>query len=138
MLNISIFLPNKPGVFATFLDVLIKNKIEIRAVTVAENDEYGLLLLLVDKPMECINILEEKGYDVSVTDVIAVKMRSRENTKGLQEIAKVLGDNNVNIEYLYSTMIKNESLLIIRVNDNERAKEVLKNNSFDLEERQAI
>lgn len=136
--QISVWLPNNPGVLSRFCDVLIKHNIEIRAVTVAENEEYGLLLLLVDKPDECVEILDENGYEISITIVLAIKLSSENNTKGLQEIAKVLGNNNINIEYIYSSMIKDESLLILRVDDNEKAKEILKKDGFIFEERESI
>jgi len=65
--QISVWLPNNPGVLSRFCDVLIKHNIEIRAVTVAENEEYGLLLLLVDKPDECVEILDENGLDIPLS-----------------------------------------------------------------------
>lgn len=132
MLNISVFLPNKPGMLAKFLNILIESDIEIRALTVAENKEFGLLLFLVDKPDECIKLLEKNNYDVSITEVIAVKMILSNNTKELREIAKILGENEVNIEYLYSALIKNESYLILRLNNNKKGKEVLKTKGYDV------
>ena len=138
MIQISVFLPNVPGEFSKFLDLFIKHDIEIRAVTVAENEEYGLLLLLVNKPDECVKLLEEKDFPVATTDVIAIKVESENNTLFLKDIANTLGKNNVNIEYMYSTLVKNESLIIMRVDDNERAKEILKGSNFKLEERETI
>ncbi|TXT63847.1 MAG: hypothetical protein BAJALOKI3v1_300006 [Promethearchaeota archaeon] len=137
--QLSIYLKNRPGQLARFATLLVENDIEIRAITVAENEEYGLILLLVDKPDKCIKLLEEKDHIYSITKVIAVKVLSDEgHTKGLLKISKVLGENNVNIEYMYSTLVKDESLLILRVNDNEMAMEVLKENNFLLEEREKI
>ncbi len=136
--QISVYLPNKPGVLSKFIDTLIEHEIEIRAITVAENDEYGLVLLLVDKPKLLYELLEKADFPISMTDVIAVKMKAENNTKGLKEIAKILGENHVNIEYLYSTLVKDESLVILRVDDNEKAKNILKKDGFLLEEREAI
>ena len=72
--QISVWVPNKPGILSKFIDALIENNIEIRAITVAENEEYGLILLLVDKPTELYSLLEEAEYPTSITDVIAVKL----------------------------------------------------------------
>jgi hypothetical protein len=119
-------------------DLLLEHDIEIRALTVANSAEYALLLLLVDKPDDCIDILDKNSYSNSAEMVLAVKLKSDHNTQGLQEIAKLLGDNNINIEYIYSTLVKNEALLILRVDDNEKAKEVLKKDGFILEERDSI
>ena len=136
--QLSVWLPNKPGMLKRFLDILIENKIEIRAITVAENEEYGILLLLVDKPDECIRILEEKDYPISETMVLAVKIKAENNTIGLQEISKIMGANDINIDYLYSTLVKDQPLLIMKVDNIEKAIQVLKLDGFILEERQAF
>lgn len=136
--QLSVWLPNKPGMLKKFLDILIENNIELRAITVAENDEYGILLLLVDKPDECVRILEKLDYPVSETMVLAVKLKSDNNAIGLQEISKIMGENNINIDYLYNTLVKDESLIILKVDNNERAIELLKEDGFILEEREEI
>lgn len=138
--QLSVWLPNKPGMLKKFLDILIENNIELRAITVAENEEYGILLLLVDKPDECMKILDELDYPVSETMVLAVKLKSDNNgiIIGLQEISKIMGENNINIDYLYNTFVKDESLLILKVDNNERAIELLKEDGFILEEREEI
>ena len=136
--QLSVWLPNKPGMLKKFLDILIENNIELRAITVAENDEYGILLLLVDKPDECVRILEKLDYPVSETMVLAVKLKSDNNAIGLQEISKIMGENNINIDYLYNTLVKDESLIILKVDNNERAIELLKEDGFFLEEREEI
>ena len=134
MIQLSVFLPNQPGEFSKFLDLFIAHDIEILGITVAESDEYGLLLLLVDKPQDCINMLDENDYSVSATEVIAVKVESESNTRGMKEIAGVLGDNNVNIDFLYSSLYKEVLYLILKVDDNEMAVKVLKDNGFKIEE----
>jgi hypothetical protein len=131
-------LPNQPGEFSKFLDLLIENQIEIRAITVAESEEYGLLLILVDKPMECVELLDDNNIPATVTDVVAVKIDSDKNTYALKDIAELLGKNEVNIEYLYSTLVKDESLIILRVSDNKKAMELLKDEGYLLEERRAF
>ena len=136
--QLSVWLPNKPGMLKRFLDILIENNIEIRAITVAENDEYGILLLLVDKPDECIRILEEKDYPISETMVLAVKSKAENNTIGLQEISKIMGENDINIDYLYSTLVKDQPLLIMKVDDVKKAIQILKEDGFILEERQGF
>ena len=136
--QISVWLPNKPGVLSKFIDALIENNIEVRAITVAENEEYGLILLLVDKPMELYALLEEADYPVSITKVVAVKLKSENNTSGIKEISQILGKNHININFLYSTLVKDEPLIILKVDDNEKAKELLKKNGFLIEEKNTI
>ncbi len=128
--EISVFLPNNPGVLAKFIDLLTTNDIHIKAITVAETPDYGLLLILVDNPEECIELLEENDYEISATTVLAVKLS--EDLNALFDVASVLGNNSVNIEYLYMTVVSSKTLMIVRVDDNEKAQEVLKNEGFIL------
>ena len=135
MIQLSVFLDDRPGVLAGFIKLLMDNKIFIRALTVAKTPEYGLLLALVDKPEECITLVESNGYLLSTTDVIAIKLN--EHPDALYRIPKTLGDNEINIEYFYSTLVKDESLLILRVEDTiiEEAVKILERTGFTIVER---
>jgi len=132
IIQISVYLEDRPGSLATFIKLLMDNKIFIRALTVAKTSEYGLLLILVDKPEKCIDLLEENDYVLSTTNVIAVRLN--DNPNALYEIPKTLGDNKINIDYCYSTLVKEESMLIIRVEDNiiEKAMNTLEKSGFSL------
>ncbi len=134
--QLSVFLPNKPGVLAGFMELLKENNIFIYAMTVAETEEYGLLLLLVNKTNKCIQILEERDHLFTVTDVLAIKLA--DNIGGLYNISRLFGEYSVNIEYLYSTLVEGEAILVIRVNNNERAIELLKQNNFKLLEQKEL
>ena len=135
MIQLSVFLEDLPGALANFIKLLMDNKIFIRALTVAKTSEYGLILILVDNPEKCINILEEKDFLLSTTIVIAVRLNDYPNA--LYEIPKTLGDNNINIDYFYSTLVKDESMLILRVEDSiiEEAINILQKNGFTIVER---
>ena len=132
MIQLSVYLEDQPGVLANFIKLLMDNQIYIRALTVAKTSEYGLLLVLVDKPEECIFLLEENNSLISTSEVIAVRLN--DNPKALYEIPKTLGDNKINIEYCYSTLVKEEFMLIIRVEDEEieRAIKTLEKNNFTI------
>lgn len=137
--QISLYLENKPGRLSQFCTYLKENNIEIRAITVAENVDYGLILLLVDKPEDCVKLLEEANYVYSITRVLAVRIdEDKGHTQGLLEISRILGEADVNIKFLYSTLVKEESLIILRVNDDEKATRVLKEEGFLLEESNQI
>ncbi|MHA2007330.1 MAG: acetolactate synthase [Promethearchaeota archaeon] len=116
MIQLSVFLEDRPGVLASFIKLLMDNKIFIRALTVAKTPDYGLLLILVDKPELCINLLEENNYLLSTTEVIAIRLN--DHPRALYDIPKTLGDNKINIDYCYSTLLKDESMLIVRVEDD--------------------
>ena len=122
MKQLSVFLEDRPGELANFIKLLMDHKIFIRALTVAQTSEYGLLLLLVDKLDKCLALLEEKSYTHSTTDVIAVKLNG--HPKALYEIPKTLGDNNINIAYCYSTLVKEDPMLILRINNDDIEKAI--------------
>ena len=134
--QLSVFLPNKPGILAGFMELLMENKIFIYAMTVAETEDYGLLLLLVNKTNKCIQILEERDHLFTVTDVLAVKLT--DNIGGVYDISKLFGESGVNIEYLYSTLVEGEAILVFRVNNNEKAVEILKKSNYKLMEQKDL
>ena len=131
--QISVYLPNKPGQLAEFFELLMENKIYVRSLTVAETEDYGLLLLLVNHFENCISLLEEKKILFSITEVVAVKLS--DNVAALYKIAKLLGTNNINIEYLYTSLIDDQSLIIFRLDNNENGIETLKKNGYTVIEK---
>ncbi|UCC20443.1 MAG: acetolactate synthase [Promethearchaeota archaeon] len=135
MIQLSVYLEDRPGELANFIKLLMENKIFIRALTVAKTSEYGLILTLVDNPEKCIDLLDENDFTVSTTEVIAVRLNDHPNA--LYEIPKTLGDNSININYFYSTLVKDESLLILRVEETimEEAVNVLQKAGFTIVER---
>ncbi len=133
--QISVFLPNKPGQLANFFEFLMNNNIYIRSLTVAETEEYGLLLLLVNPFEKCITLLEDNDYLHSVTEVIAIKLS--DNITQLYNIAKTLGNHKVNIEYMYTFAEKASeisTLTVLRLDNNEKGIEVLKEHGFEVME----
>ena len=134
--QVSIFLPNHPGTLADFTKILMDNKINMRAISVADTADYGIVRLLVDKTDECIRVLKNKNYLVSQTDVVAIEVPDKPG--GLHEIASFLAENDVNIEYCYSTIIKDAAIIVLRIDDTKKAVEVLKNKGFKLLEKDEI
>ena len=133
--QISVFLANQPGQLANFFEFLMNNKIYIRSLTVAETEDYGLLLLLVNPFKKCIELLEANDYLHSVTEVIAVKLS--DNITQLYNIAKTLGNHDVNIEYMYTFAEKASeisTMTVLRLNDNEKGINVLKEHGFEVME----
>ena len=135
MIQLSVYLEDRPGELANFIKLLMDNKIFIRALTVAKTSEYGLILLLVDNPEKCIDILEDRDFLISTTEVIALRLN--DHPDALYEIPKTLGENEINIDYFYSTLVKDESMLILRVEDSiiEEAVNVLQKTGFTIVER---
>ncbi len=128
--QISVFLQNRPGTLANLTKILLDKKINIRALTVADTSDYGIIRMIVDDPEKTLKVLKDSEYLVSETEVVAVEAQDKPG--GLYEIASTLGEKNVNIEYLYTTLKEGKAIMIIRVSDIEAAIEALKSGGFKL------
>lgn len=124
--QISIFLENKSGRLAAVTRVLGANNIDISALSIADTTDSGILRLIVNDPDRAVNILEEHGFTVSSTDVIAISVPDKPG--GLAIALDVLEDESIGIEYTYAFVGKktNEALVILRLDDQEKAVETLK------------
>lgn len=123
--QISIFVENKPGRMARVAKTLSDAGVNIRALTIAEAGDFGVIRMVVDDTEKGYQVLREKGLTVSETDVLAVELKDVPG--GLYEIAKTLGDNTINMDYAYAfvTAKSERAMLILRVDDIKRATEVL-------------
>lgn len=117
--QISVFSENKPGRLASIAKAFQEEKINILAFSIAEADGFGVVRALVNQPDKAFKKLTSLGYNVAFTDVIAVKMKDEPG--GLFEIAKVLGDAGINMEYAYAYSGKEAAVLIIRVDHVDEA-----------------
>jgi hypothetical protein len=115
--QISVFSENKPGRLAAVARALEEERINIFAFSIAEADGFGVVRALVDHPDRAHKRLTDLGFMVTFTDVIGVTMRDEPG--GLYEIAHILGDAGINIEYAYAYSGKKAAVLILRV-DNPR------------------
>lgn len=117
--QISIFSENKPGRLAAIAHALEEEKINIFAFSIAEAEGFGVVRALVDHPDKAYEKLSKLGFTVSFTDVIGVKMRDEPG--GLYEVARILENAGVNIEYSYAYSGKDAAVLILRVDDPRSA-----------------
>ena len=130
--QISVFLENKPGTLAEFTKVLGQNEIEMRALSIAETPDFGILRIIVDDSYKAACILKEADYIFSITPVLAVAIPDEPG--GLSNIVNTLGEEKINIEYMYAFISRQEELayMIFRVENNERAIEVLSKKGIKL------
>ncbi|NTV00891.1 MAG: ACT domain-containing protein [Methanoregulaceae archaeon] len=117
--QISVFSENRPGRLAAIAKALEEENVNILAFSIAEADGFGVVRALVDNPEKAHEKLTGIGFNVAFTDVIAVKMR--DSPGGLYEIAKMLGDGQINIEYSYAYSGKEGAVLILRVDNADQA-----------------
>ena len=123
--QISLFVENKPGRMAKVSKTLSDAGVNIRALTVAEAGDFGVIRMVVDDPEKGYQVLHDGGFTVSETEVLAVEMKDIPG--GLYEIVNTLGENDVNVDYAYAfvTTKAERAMLIIRVDNLEKARKVL-------------
>ncbi|ADL13294.1 ACT domain-containing protein [Acetohalobium arabaticum] len=130
--QISIFLENKSGRLADVTTVLGKEDINIRALSIADTSDFGILRLIVDQPKKALEILKAKNFTVSETEVIAVEVS--DDPGGLSQALAALKEENINIEYMYAFIEKSseDALVVFRVEEISAAISVLEEKGFNL------
>ena len=128
--QVSVFVENKPGRIAKIARVLGVNDINIRAVTISDRGDYGLINILVDDPERANSVLTEEGFSVSRKHVIGVVMKDKPG--GLADIAEYLNESDVNISNAYGFIQKagDRAVLIIEVDDFVKAQKVIRKGGF--------
>ncbi len=128
--QLSIFLENKSGRLTEVTQVLAEENINLSALCIAENADFGILRGVVSDPDRAYKVLKEKHFAVQVTDVIGI---SCPNVPGsLAGVLKSLSDEGVFIEYMYSFANNDHANVVIRPNDMEKCIEVLQRTNVDL------
>ena len=123
--QISIFLENKKGRLARACRVLGDANVNIRALSIADTADFGLLRLIVNDPEKAYAVLKEKGFTANITDVLAIKVPDRPN--GLAEVLESLDQADINVEYMYAFIGSDaeDALVIIRVENAAALVEVI-------------
>jgi len=124
--QLSVFLENVPGRLRAVTSILAENNINIRALTLADTADFGVLRLIVNKPEEAVKILKDKNFAVKQGEVIAVEMDDAPG--GLDKVLAILEKENINIEYMYAFMGSKprKALVIFRVDKLLEAADYLK------------
>ena len=124
--QISVFLENKPGALYAMTGVLAQNKIDMRALNVAETKDFGIVRVIVDNVYAATTVLKDAGYVHSVTPVLGVAIPDVPG--GLNKVLQVLTDAKVNVEYMYAFLGGRDvdhAYMIFRVEDNNAAAAAL-------------
>ena len=124
--QISVFLENKPGMLNTMTDVLAKNNIDMRALSLAETNDFGIVRIIVDDVYNATTVLKDAGFVHSVTPVLGVSIP--DEPRGLNRVVAVLTDARINVEYMYAFLggrDVNHAYMIFRVQDLKAATAAL-------------
>ncbi|HOB12073.1 MAG TPA: ACT domain-containing protein [Syntrophomonadaceae bacterium] len=124
--QISVFLENKAGRLSHVTRVLGEAGINIRALSIADTSDFGILRIIVSDPEKAYRILKEADFTVSETEVIAVQVP--DSPGGLATVLEQMSEANLNIEYLYAFLgtAENDALVIFKVEDIEKARQTFK------------
>lgn len=130
--QISVFVENKRGRLTEITKVLEKNSIDIRALSIADTKDFGILRLIVGNSDKAVEVLKADGFTVSLTKVIAIGVEDKPG--GLAKAMEILYNNSINVEYMYAFISRTEdkAYVILRVEDNEKALKILEENNIDI------
>lgn len=123
--QISVFLENRKGRLADVCTLFGDNKINIKALTIAETETFGVMRLVVDKPAEAMELLKANGFTANLTNVVGVEVDDVPG--GLARILKILAKNEINVEYMYGFIEKqtDKALMVFRFDQPEAAANIL-------------
>ncbi len=126
--QLSIFVENKPGRLAEITKMLEENNIDIRALSIADTRDFGIMRLIVNNPAKAEKVFKDAGCTVSLTNVIAIGVEDKPG--GLASAMEVLYQNHISVEYMYAFISRTDetAFVILRVEDNESALKALDKN----------
>ena len=130
--QLTVFIQNQKGPVASVTDILAKNHINLRALSIAETQDFGILRLIVNDETAAERVLAENGYLIKVIDVVGVKIGDEPGK--LTAALDVLDKADINVEYLYAFMARTEkhAYVVLRVENNAEAEAVLTSAGFKM------
>ncbi len=130
--QLSIFLTNQKGKLYNVLNILAENNINIRALSLTDTSEFGILRLIVDDPDKGQELLEKNNYTIKISSAIGVELNDVPG--GLSSVLKVLNDNNINLDYLYAFTHEDsdKAILFLSTHDLDLLINVLKEKSIKI------
>ena len=130
--QLSVFIENKPGRLAEITEVLAGAEIDIRAISVADTSDFGILRVSVDRPQDAVDALKAHGMTVSLTNVIAVGIPDVSGS--FAKVVRLLSDKGFDLEYMYAFISrdKGKDFVIIRVDQGQQAAEALKADGWEI------
>ncbi|MHB1154330.1 MAG: ACT domain-containing protein [Eubacteriales bacterium] len=128
--QLSIFIENRKGRLAEITDIIAKHNINIKALSIADTTNFGILRIIVDDPYSVESILRNNQITVSVTTVIGLAVPDKPG--GIAAALLLLSENGITVEYMYGFMSKNETsaFIVLRVDDEFKSQELLKTNGY--------
>ena len=123
--QLSVFIENKKGELTAVTTLFSKNNISIKSINLSESSDFGLLRMIVDDEVKAKEVIDEAGFSLRVTDVIAVEID--DHLGSFNKVVSLLSQNDINIEYTYTVSNAQNGAFIFKVaaQDFEKASQVL-------------
>ena len=130
--QVSIFVENTTGRLADVTRILADNNVDLKASTIADAADFGILRCIVEDADAAKKILNENGFNASISEVIAVSLDNKPG--GFHRVLQILADEKIGVKYIYSTIKSavGEAVIMMKAADNDKAIEVLKANDVKL------
>ena len=130
--QLTIFVQNKKGTIVPVTKILAENNVNLRALSIAETNDFGILRLIVNDDQTAERVLRDAGYLLKVIDVVGVKIGDQPGK--LSSALEVLDNADINVEYLYAFMARTEkhAYVVLRVEDNVTAEAALTDAGFHM------
>lgn len=130
--QLSIFVTNEKGTLADVTRIFRENEIDIRAISVYDTVDYGILRAVVSDPEKAVEELAKEGIVSKISDVIAINPEDRRGS--LNDVFSLLCENDINVEYIYAFLVREDGsqLFVLKVDDKEKAQELLEKNGVKI------
>lgn len=130
--QISVFVENRPGRLLEVVEILGKYKINIKALSLADSSDFGIVRLVVKGADEAIKILKENGFTTAETNIIACMIDDQPGA--LANVLRILADNQINIEYMYgfASPIEGKAVMVFKFSETEKAEKILSENNIQM------
>ncbi len=130
--QISVFIENRPGRLLEVVEVLGKNNINLKALSLADSSDFGIARLVVNGTDNAVDVLKKNGFTVSVTNILASLIDDKPGT--LANILTVLAQNEINIEYMYgfASPIEGKAVMVFKLSDLDRAQKLFNEKGIEL------
>lgn len=136
--QLSIFVENKAGALGEITHILAREHVDIRAMSIADTKDFGILRLIVSDEEKAKEALQQNDCIVSITEVVGIAIPDEPGS--LSRVMELLYTNGINIEYMYAfiTISKQYAYVVVRVEDNDKAIEILTSNDVKLVNKEDI
>lgn len=130
--QLSIFISNEKGALAEITETFCEENIDVRAISVSDTTEYGILRTVVDDTEKAVKCLTEKGIIAKKNEILAINPEDKKGS--LSDVFMLLGQSNINIDYIYSFVVRQneEQYFVLKVDDIVKAENILEKKGVEV------